>query len=919
MEEENTRPPQKAQQFRNLTEAERAMLDRLRLDRTDPKSGDRLANLDTTPVAHVFRRTIRDASDIRNIFQVMPDLNLPRDILVSAITSPGDLAKTRLIFSHRLDTADSSLTAPMMRVIEKFFKEEKELESKVANWIDDALIMSGAHPIMIIPESSIDAMINGPTQQVSLESIARYDGEVEGGWFKPKGWLGLRLSTGRKEDYVSFESARNHLQGTDMVRHHTIKIAKDKGGVDLPIRVTDNPAVLRTPAIQNIKRARIISQAYGSPSFESRRAQRAADKGKKVSNSDVYSKFFKSPQGLKRSRLEVVTTSKQNGRGNLGHPLEYHLSTDSVVPISIPGDEGNHVGYIVILDNNGFPVSYSRRHNYYDEIRRLGSSGADSNGGANAIAGELLNIAKETMVGGLSGLSDQQIDRLAGLHSQVIEADLVSRLKTGMMGGDFEITYPDHINRLMLARTLKNQLTTLLYVPAELMIYIAYDYNEFGVGKSILEDAKSLAAMRATVSIANVIGATKNAIPGKDINIELDPDLQDPVEAATFMANEAMGLAYHQFPMSVSSAQSIAEQLQMSSFSLNVTGNPRYPEIKTSITPRESSKVEIDTELQKSLRDDLVRLFSVTPEMIDGMNQADFATTVVQNNLMLLKRVMLIQGITNPYITDYIRVFSYNSSNILEELLEIVEKNTKLLPDEYKEEPESFVYEFLNSLDIKLPEPEIDVLEQELELFDKFKNALDNILPAFIAEEYFDGYSADIIKDALPTIIAAKRGMILRKWMRKRGIFRDIDVYSSKDDGSPAIKLADEMANHVDILMEMVGEYAKKVANDARKRKGLNAIVIKEDEKTKNALTPDEPEEEEEGGNSADADSDETLDDVDNSDDDGSPEADEDEDDGEPNEEETPEESDTDSDEGKEDGKDKTEDDDDDIDLDFKI
>src|SRR5690606_14541322 len=135
----------------------------------------------------------------------------------------------------------------------------------------------------------------------------------------------------------------------------------------------------------------------------------------------------------------------------------------------------------------------------------------------------------------------------------------------------------DHVNLLMLSRALKGQMTTMLFVPAELLIYIAFDYNEYGVGKSILEDAKDLAAHRAAVQVANVIGATKNAIPGKDITISLDQELRDVEEAVAFMANEALGLAYHEFPHGIFSSATLAEALQMSAININVEGHPRYP------------------------------------------------------------------------------------------------------------------------------------------------------------------------------------------------------------------------------------------------------------------------------------------------------------------------------------------------------
>lgn len=854
----DNRAQQKIEQFRNLSEADQRLLGRLVADRTDPSQG-KLKNVDTTAIASVVRRTLRDTADIRNIFQTQPDLKLARDILVSAVVAPGDLSTTSLVIANGLPGGDTPLTAQILDRLHNFHVTENVLDQKVPDWIDDALVWSGAHPIMILPEASIDRMINGTSNDASMESVASYAGEWEGDWFKPKGILGLRIPTAGSAGYVSLESAKNRVTTGKMAEYHTIKPQVGQKSVTLPFRVTDNLAALRMPAVQEQKRVRAMRKAYGESSLESRRRQRrtrelqeAADKnvgegnesvgqksGGKKNEADVtniYSRFFRNPQAVKRSRLEVVPTLRQSGGSTVGHPLVYHLPSEAVMPVCVPGDETNHIGYIVILDNNGFPLSFARRLNYYDDIRRSGMGGDGQVGSSSQVAGELLAMAGETLNGGIANASNQIIDRIAQLNSEFIEHDVVARIKNGLQGGDVEISKSEHVDRLLLSRTMKNQMTTMLYVPAEMMVYMAYDYNEYGIGKSILEDAKALAAMRANLLVASIIGATKNAIPGKDINIELPEDDADPVGAATFMANEALALAYHQFPTGIVSIQGLAEQLQMSAFSVNVTGNPRFPEVKTSITARESSYVPVDNDLLESLRSDLVRVFSLTPEMIDGANSPEFATTVVRNSLMLLKRVMVLQNITNPMITDYVRIFTLSSGILIEELMEIIENNTKDLPDEYKEDPEGFLEEFLNAMTVKLPAPESDNLTKQIEMYTAYSEVLDIVLPAFVMEEYLHGYMSDTVRESIPTLIASLKGVELRRWMRERGMFRELDVFVNTEDGSPLMNLNEEMKTHVSALLAGLGDYMQVVAEDAYKLRKRQERALKADAKAKKGL-----------------------------------------------------------------------------------
>ena len=845
MAESESRVPSRASPFKTASEADRRLTERLVLDRTAPTGAQRPSgeHIDVQALADVFRRNVRDVSDVANIFKVMPDLNLPRDILVSAICSPGDLASTTLIFEGKVQGSDSQLTSMLIDRLEEAFLTEKETHTKVHKWIDEALILRGAHPILIIPEASIDRMINGD-EDASMESVANFNGEWAGGWFRPKGFLGLRVKTTSGDSFASFESMHRRFDlNTDMAEYHTIKAesgttAKDRKSLPLPIRVTDNLAVLRTPAVQELKRYRATAMAFGEPALESRRRERmtrerdaaAAEeangnpqvkgkgKGKSVSDSQIYSRFFRKPQSTRKSRMEVVPTLKQVGGKTVGHPIEYHLPTQSVVPVCVPGDPENHIGYFIINDANGFPVASVKTLDYYDDLRRGMLGGGEQVGSGNQIAGELLNMAAGTISGGIANASDTHIDRMAELCGNVIERDLVARLKNGVLGGDFEIARTDHINKLMLARTLKNQLTTLLYVPADMMIYMAYDYNEYGVGKSILEDAKGLCAMRANLMVAHVMGSIANAIPGKDINIELDPLDKNPTETVGFLVNEAMALAFNQLPMSMNSPQGIAEALQMTSYSVNVENHPRFPGIKTTITPRESQQVAIDTETLQQARDDVTRVFSVTPEMVDNMNQPEFATTAVNNSLLLLKRVMMVQRQTNPMLTDYVRIYTQHDGFLVDDLLTIIENNKKWLPKDFEGDPEIYLQEFLNNLTVKLPAPDIDNLEKHMELYDKYDQFLDKALAAFIRDEYLDGYTHNIKREALPSIIAAWKGVQLRNFMRTRGIFRELDIFGNGEDGSPLWNLNEDMKAYTEALDKALGDYSTVAAKDAKRR-----------------------------------------------------------------------------------------------------
>lgn len=812
--------------IKNISAIDQAMLDRLVIDPHSTSRGG-VPRLNPSMVAQVFKRTARETSDIRNIFKIMPWLHLSREILISSITSPGDLIQVVLSFTNKLKGVPPALTGQLDKVLKDSFIDEQGMESKIYEWVDEGMII-GSHPIMIIPESSLDKMIGN---QVSNESVGNFNDEFIHGWYKPKGILGVPTSDAK---YVSFESLSETNRDTELVDLHTIKArrrtAKEVKTIPLPIRVTDNLAVFRKPVVDKLVRAKDFTAAYGETAFESL--------SKKFTDGDIQKRFFKRPKLTNRERLEVISVSKAEETQNLGHPLVYHLPPDAVVPIYIPGDVTNHPWYIVLNDVNGYPVSYARQTNYYDDVR----GHLTNNGSESQTSGDIIQMAKEALGGSIGEVSNADIDRLTQMNSEVIEADIVSRIRAGLAGSEVEFSMPDQIKRMMYARILAGKQTTMVLVPADYMVYIAYEYNEFGVGKSILEDAKGLAAQTAAVHVANILGAIQNAIPGKDINIELDPDIEDPVEVVTYMASEALGLAYRQFPMHISTTAGLTEQLQLSAFNINVSGNPRYPETKSTITPRESTQVVIDPELKTQLKDDLNKVFGLTPEMVDNINQPEFATTAVNNSLLLLKRVMNGQAKTNPFLTDYVRIFTYNSGILLTRLLDVVENNKKLIPEGYNN-PLELIEDYINHIHVSLPKPQTENLIKQAELLEKMSDAMDKILDANFKQEFLAGFDNPALEEAYPVLRESFKGLLLRKWMREHGIFRDLDVFGTDDEGSPLADLSAEMATHTKVLRETIGKYYKNIASYVDRNKNKVAKIVELGEKAK---TPDAPESEEE-------------------------------------------------------------------------
>lgn len=836
--------------IKEISPQDKAMLSRLVSD--PKKSGyDKDFSIDPSLISQIFRSTAKEVSDIKNIFKLLPWLNLSREILISSIVSPGDLTQVRLNISNLMTSTSPTLITQLDKVLKDFFLDEIALESKIYDWVDKAMVMQGSYPILLIPESSLDKLINTLDSAESFESALRFDGEYLDGWFRPKGLLGLPLNTPKGRSFTSFESYSRHSTG-EIIDSHTIKYypkdSKTKT-ITLPIQVTDNPAIFRKPIINKLRQKYAMRNVYGKTSFESRSRSNSNPE-------DIYKNLFRTPNRNFQDRISVIPTTRIEMNKGLGHPLEFHLPSESVIPITAPGDVSNHSWYIIITDSNGYPVSYNTGVDYYNDVRQYITNNSDRD------AGDIIQYAKETMFGNQDKITNIMIDNLTRMNSDIIEKDLIARIQSGMLGGELEISMPEVVKRMLLARTLEHKRTSMVLVPAEYLIYIAYDYNDFGIGKSILDEGKELAAQAAAIHVANVLGSIQNSIPGKDINIELDPDDRNPMETVHFMLSEAMGMAYREFPLTLGTTAGLTEQLQMSAFNVNVSGNPRFPEVRTTITPRESAKVEVDQELAEDLNESLNKLFGLTSEMVDNTNQPEFATTAVNNSLMLLKRVMISQAKTNPYLSDYIKVFTYNSGVLIERLNEVIDSNKKEIPKEYKNR-DDFLEDYINGINCKLPEPQTENIERQADLLEKMNQAIDTALDeAYFKEELLAGFDDEVIDDAFPIMKESLKALILRKWMRDHGVFKELDVFTIDEDGNPVINLKDEMADYTKTLRTILGGYYEDLADYIERNKKKSAKLAEKVNKAKESYE-DESEYDDDSYSEGDGDfgSDESTDD----------------------------------------------------------
>jgi len=796
-------------------------------DTTSRRGGNRQLP-ELTSIARTVNRTANNNNDAKNLFQVLPDMELAKSILISSIISPNDLSESKVVYSLKKNSFDDRLTGPMLAVIEDNFDNYYKINRDLYTYLEDALFMKGSHPILILPESSIDALINSDTN-LSMESL--YDDFEKNGNLKSYGILGRPDANGNynrptfenlflDNSSERFQKATVSLEAMQVVKE--LPGAKGNKVSVGGVYVTDNLTLLRRPAIEEKLRRTAQSNIYSSALGRARKAKSGEDghipvisteatgpKKPDMSLDHIERLFYKN-RVSSSSPVQTVLTRKQVGRESVGHPLWVNLPSEAVIPIHVPGNPKKHMGYFIVNDMHGNPLCLDSVSDYYNEIRSTLQSD-------NSLASSLMGTARR-MGDGYNMIETTEIEAMQRTYQNMVETDLLNRLRSGVLTGEFELSNVQEVYSMMLARSLANKQTMLLYVPAEMMIYIAFDYNEYGVGKSMIEGGKTLGSMRAVMMVANTLGATGNMINGKNVNFTIPEEDEDPASTVSYMMGEWAKLNRSGAAIGETNPNEIINRLQEAAVTFTVQGNTRYPEARTEVSTAEGTNKLVDKEWDDELRRRHYQMFSLTPEIVDGVGSAEFATTVVNQSIMMTKRVLGIQEEFNPFLTRIVQTCSYSSGEILDQLRRVIRESDVELPEEYGDDINAFIDDFIDSLVAELPSPETSTLKSKIEAFEEYSQSIDTAMKAYIDENLKVFVSDNVSPDHITQVASAISGMLKRRYLREKNILPELDIFN------PVNELDDPEYNWMTALAEDYGSTVRIVEKFVEKviRKDLD-------------------------------------------------------------------------------------------------
>ncbi|QXO10860.1 hypothetical protein pEaSNUABM54_00034 [Erwinia phage pEa_SNUABM_54] len=706
----------------------------------------------TDTLFEASERISANMNDIENIFEVLPETERCEMIITSCILSPDDMKTVDLRHLLKQTSLPAALQASMLSVMEDFGTKTYKIKDKLPKILSKALFKTGSYPILCVPESSLDAMINHDNR-ISLESLSDLNAEIA-----PKGILGdnnrVTEALGKTRQNISLEDMLGNGRETGMTDPKIIG----------SISVSDNPNLIKLPVIQESITAQRVHDAYhatGTYGMES------YGDGRRLN--DIARRLYVRRRGRTEDVVRVRTQDQTN-RNSVGHPMIVDLSSDAVIPVGNPSNMAEHFGYFILLDGFGNPLNNSQDSLYASQLeQRLSANKSESSA--------VLDDIKKSMYGACDDSDSDYARQMYGDFIDYIDRDLMERFDNGKMRGRaIQIARPNAVYQMMWARALSNKETKVVYVPRELLSYFAFDYNKRGIGKSLTDGTKILASLRALLLFATTRSAVRAAVGHKTLNLTLDPSISDPSKWVQQMVHEYIRVNNGNYPLGTSDPNDIMSYMEQAGISVNVENHPGYPEVKASVEATSTAISTVDPEIDRELRNRHISRYGLPPEVVDASTGVDFAATIRTSNVFLDKQLTQYKNKLCEQASDHMRMLAVNSGTIMSELFEAIEDNIEHIPEEQRvgDWKAELVIEFLENYYLDLPDSNNTKLETQLQKISTYSQVLDAVLASFATPEILTQMDPEANRDDCEAIVTLIKQHFLREFIISEGILPNV-------------------------------------------------------------------------------------------------------------------------------------------------
>lgn len=771
------------------------------MSKVTTEKNKRKYSLNDLNVHEIAKSTTDKIRSNEDILQLFPDIEICIRILVSSILSPNDMVGNTLTYDAPNLTLPLNVKQTITNTIKEYIEANYNLEDKLYNILKETLFIKGAYIEAIVPEASVDDIIHQINDKkiVSVESfIKEYPKAISKG--------SLNLISSNTEVYtnnISFNDIPNKTQ--------EIQVSAE----DLNIEFTSNYNLL------NLSQSVLIANEY----LNSKSLYGDLDL---FSQEDDLESLFKSSNKYHMQELVELKTMDDTSRRSLTKPMIMKLPTESVIPVHVINDPSRHLGYFILLDENGIPITKS------ESLKSMLFNGEEAFTYKETRSTQTFNLVTKAKnaINSLTGKTPT-IQEIENIYTDIVENMIKDKISKGAYGSLASIRTDADIYRVMFNRALKNQQTRLLYIPSELISYFAFEYRDNGTGLSLIEKSAVLFSVRSILLFARLMAHIKNSVTTTKVTAQIDENDPDPEKSMAAIISGAMQTRQTLLPFGVKSLGDLVEWAHSIGFIFDIKG-AGLPDMTLDISEVNTAKIIPDTELEDEIRKFIYQSFGLNPEMIDNAYQTDYATTVVSHNILFAKYIKQLQNVFAPLITKHVQKLILNDPILQDEIRGVVLTNMKAIKDIIKKDMTNnkkeldkidtknivnyILRKYIKELYISLPAPETNDADSLNKALSVYSQNLDTYLDTVMSTTAIPEAYAGKLSSQVDTLKAIMKAMLMKRKMTQNNFLPEInEIYTKDVDGKPIFSLADEFLTHIKSLYEALDPMLNKIAKEKEK------------------------------------------------------------------------------------------------------
>ena len=714
-------------------------------------------------------KTVSDRRDIKNILEMNPNAQLAIDICVNGTLSPNNTLDSQLQYKSSYDKL-GAIKSTLLQKIREIMNAQVELEDILPTVLKDAKYDVGSYALLVVPTGRIREMIKSEKLERtnSDQKIMKFESMIND-------FSNVKRPLQADKRYLEPSALSFKLEDIGLETTTSLDVSK-------LITVHSDLEIIRMNKMREnwIKQEAVNGcldslEDFSNYDIKADMAEMAKEHKQEGLDDSVIA------DSLNRARNyafdDVISLAPEVDPDGIDMAVHMHIPHESIFVMHKPGSPEDHVGYYIALDMSGNPISVGDELN----IHNPNYNGTYGNDASNSAMSGQANFAAGNTEMGFSGMNNSSIqgrrisDKTA-LFSKVTEKQLVDKIKSGYFK-HHDISLAEHkdLMQTMFQRLLSNKQTQLIFVPASLMTYIAFEYDENGNGISLIIKHKNIGVLNSILTLANTLSAINNTIDYKEVRVKFDDDELDFNKTTDMViGNLVRHSSMNGSRLLSTDVYKQFDYLGTKGYQLAFEDHPSFPGTSVEINNLDRERAAPDVDVMEKNEALLIQSLGSTPEVVDMARNVEFASSYFQSNLQAARRAIADQKILTKFLDKFIRTYLMNSPLALKWMIQEIDRSRKDNPELRGIKTIELVRGFINSVTTQLPKPDMVKVELLDKAITEQEKLVDHVLKYTIGEEALQGEDVgEHLEATLEAIRRKIKAVIMRDFLASNNLFNE--------------------------------------------------------------------------------------------------------------------------------------------------